>query len=202
MDAPPFSGAILRPAGSPRTCRGLAYVHAVGRRRRARSLGALDCRTARTASVQRDSLHGVECAPAGQRHGAACSRSGHTPTGNGFAGSRCETLQSQARHVNDAGRAKAPQTVPQTPDMTGITAHLKRCTNASPAGTANSRPGVTGVRTQPSVPGGRSVRTTAPPEMPGNFCCTIWPAARRTAGARMGWPGSATTIRSWSSRSF
>src|SRR5919112_754907 len=50
-------------------------------------LGALDCRTARTASVQRDSLHGVECAPAGQRHGAACSRSGHTPAGNGGTGS-------------------------------------------------------------------------------------------------------------------
>src|SRR3954471_23820033 len=42
-------------------------------------LGALDCRKARTASLQRDSLHGGECAPAGQRHGAACSRSGHTP---------------------------------------------------------------------------------------------------------------------------
>src|SRR5215211_5459228 len=89
-------------------------------------LGALDCRTARTASVQRDSLHGVECAPAGQRHGAACSRSGHTPTGNGFAGSQCETLQSRARHVNDVRRAKAPQTVPRTPDMTGNAAHLKK----------------------------------------------------------------------------
>src|SRR5919112_2906868 len=82
-------------------------------------LGALDCRTARTASVQRDSLHGVECAPAGQRHGAACSRSGHTPTGTGKTVSRCETLQSRARHVNDVGHAKAPQTVLLTPDMPG-----------------------------------------------------------------------------------
>src|SRR5215207_11560318 len=88
-------------------------------------LGALDCRTARTASVQRNSLHGVECAPAGQRHGAACSRSGHTPTGTGKTVSRCETLQSRARHVNDVGRAKAPQTVPRTPDTPGNTAQLK-----------------------------------------------------------------------------
>src|SRR5919107_2343155 len=108
MDAPPFSGTVLRPAGSPRTCRGLADVHSGGTETPGRLvLGALDCRTARTASVQRDSLHGVECAPAGQRHGAACSRSGHTPRGNGKTVSQCETLQSRARHVNDGACEKA-----------------------------------------------------------------------------------------------
>src|SRR5829696_9500792 len=81
-------------------------------------LGALDCRTARTASVQRDSLHGVECAQAGQRHGAACSRSGHTPAGNGFSGSQRETLQSGARSVNEVLLDRVPQTTPRTSNMT------------------------------------------------------------------------------------
>ena len=153
-----------------------------------------------TASVQRNSLHGVECAPAGQRHGAACSRFRAHAKGKRFPIPR-RLYRVGRGHVNDGLDTAAAGPCLRTPDMTSncAPAPRRRSTNAWPGSTATSRPGGAGGRMWPSAPGARSARTTAPTAMPGTSSRTISPAARPTAGARMGWPGSATATRSWSS---